>query len=141
MSRPVPTALRATGTALAALTLTALLAGPAAADALPFGIDRNGDGVVDLLEAKDFRARVVRTMDLDGNGQVTRAEAIESSGGLDKVNPEKTDTSADFKAMDADNDEIVTLEEAQALAEKRFGKLDKNHDGKVGPDEYKLPGF
>lgn len=92
--------------------------------------DTNEDGVITQDEAGAFGAERFKAMDADGDGYLSREErkAAWSKGREDR-------REARFKMLDADGNGSVTLAEFQARAEKMFGYMDRNDDGKVEPGE------
>lgn len=77
--------------------------------------DKNGDGVIAGEEMN--AAPILKRLDLDGDGKLTLAEAIQAMGALrEKAHAAKEKQPA-------------------AANEGLFNKLDKNHDGRLTPDE------
>ena len=106
------------------------------------GIDRNLDGVIDRQEARVYRGRLIRTLDLNGNGEITRDEWIDAIKARSVVTPEKEpETPKEFREADADSNNIVTSEEMHAVGERRFKALDSNEDGVISKEEYRENGL
>ena len=96
-------------------------------------LDANGDNKVTLEEAMESRIGTfmpgiarhwVETNDLNGDGVVTRDEMIQHS-------------SAQFKVIDTNNDEMLSAEEMKAdFKNQIFDYVDTNKDGVVTRDEF-----
>lgn len=88
--------------------------------------DTNGDDVITQDEADAFGAERFKAMDGDGDGYLSKAER---KAAWSERREERR--GAHFKMLDADGNGSVTLAEFQARAEKMFGYMDRNGDGKV----------
>ncbi|MBC9031506.1 ca2+ sensor protein [Sphingomonas sp. JC676] len=88
--------------------------------------DANGDGIVTREEMlADVDARFAK-LDANKDGKVTADER--------KVFAEGTRPRM-MGRTDANGDGAVTLEEQRAQANKRFDRIDTNHDGKIDQSE------
>ena len=83
-------------------------------------------------------------MNVDGDGQVTRAEFIrfwvkafhnqdENADGM--LNVTELGSGAAFKSMDSNRDGKASLSEFKTMYGKQFEGLDKNRNGSLGTDE------
>ena len=107
------------------------------------GIDRNGDNMITMQEAENYRVRLFEEYDLNNDGKVEYEEYIKA----ESLRPATAEPNSEvpvpkeYKEMDSDGDTIVTLEEAKAAGVMRFKALDNNNDQKVSKDEFKKPGL
>ncbi len=96
-------------------------------------IDSNGDGVITLDEFQLPRHRE-REVDLNDDGQITRAEMTEHASARSEEMLERA--TEHFTAMDLNGDDVVTADEARTAM---FNRLDKDQDGVLTPEEMKRP--
>lgn len=96
--------------------------------------DANKDGAISKDEFLAERKGDFKIMDPDGNGKVTKAEFPAM---VEKVHEQRRREHQDrmFDMLDANKDGTVTQEEFNAAVEKRFGRMDRNGDGKLSPDD------
>jgi len=106
-----------------ALTATALIVAVAPAWAknstLVGQFDLDGDGTVDLAEAKTAGAAMFDKLDVEKHGKLSHKEL---HGRLSRK---------EFAAADADHEGTLTKEEYLSAVEARFKAADANHDGKL----------
>ncbi len=119
-------------------------------------LDVNKDGVIDASEIANATA-ALKTLDKNGDGQLTVDEYMPHRpngtnapppDGADGAPPPPPPPGPDGKrpvppivaALDTNGDGIIDASEL-ANASASLLKLDKNGDGKLTPDEYRLPPF
>ena len=116
-----------------AMSLGVMLGQPAAAKdttvdaALMAKINPDGDGTVDLAEAKAAGAAMFKTLNPDDDGTL---DAKELAGRLSE---------ADLKAADPDDDGTLDEAEYAALIEKLFNEANPDDDGTLDEAELKSP--
>jgi calcium-dependent protein kinase len=121
--------------------------------------DKNGDGVLsrdeiydgfcklygEVIAAKEVD-EIMKNVDLDGNGYIDYNEFLTVSINRDKVLMQENLECA-FKAFDIDNSGKISLDELmhvfknkndKAAFEKMIKKVDKNDDGEISFDEFKV---
>ena len=90
-------------------------------------------------------SRMFRAMDVDGDGQVTRAEFVgfwvkafhnQDEDGDGMLNVTEFGSAAVFKSMDLNQDGKASLSEFKTMYGKQFEGLDKNRDGSLNTDEF-----
>jgi hypothetical protein len=89
------------------------------------GIDRDGDGTIDLDEAKHAAAQRFERLDRRRTGKLTRLQL-----GWRRV------TAEEFSWADRDHDGTVDKDEFLALVERQFRAADVDHDGTVSRAEF-----
>ncbi len=140
--------------ALSAVVALLLVSAPAAAaqdqkaphmskeqaiDRLFLELDADRSGAVEVAESNATWEKRFQTMDVNGDGIVSREEGVAAHGKRDV--PEERRKRAEewrakrFASLDADSDGKVTLAEFQAKRAQVFSKVDANGDGKVTKDE------
>lgn len=131
-------------------------------DAVLASLDTNNDGVVNLIEFQSRENNMLARMDSDGNGVLTIDEVINGRYGMGRRGERSGDDTADrpeptaeqlermatmraqmseratkqFQDMDANGDDIVTLDEFQTA---NFNEMDRNDDGVLDADEMRPP--
>lgn len=95
--------------------------------------DTDGDGFISLEEFQPPKRRE-RHVDLNDDGQITRAEVTEHAAARSEEMLERANEH--FSEMDLNGDDIVTSEEAKTAM---FQRLDKDQDGYLSPEELKRP--
>lgn len=96
-----------------------------------------GSAAPALAQSKDVSAeqyvagRVARTMkaDADGDGKLSPDEWAKARANS------KGDPARSFQKTDADSNGFITPDELKTTAQKRFDKLDANHDGTLSQEE------
>ena len=89
------------------------------------GIDRDGDGTIDLEEAKGAAGQLFDRLDRRRAGKLSRAQL-----GRRRV------TAEEFAWADRDHDGTVDKDEYLALVERQFRAADVDHDGTVSRAEF-----
>jgi Ca2+-binding EF-hand superfamily protein len=115
---PGPAAGQATGVGAAG--------GAAAADPLFAILDTDGDGVISAKELHKAMA-ALKELDTDKDGNITWAEVVAHSGAVSQPGFGPSDNGAGVGVGGANGE--------QSQGVKRFMQYDKNHDGKLTPDE------
>jgi Ca2+-binding EF-hand superfamily protein len=114
----------------------------AAMDPLMLALDENGDGVIDADEMANAPA-ALKTLDINDDGKLTPDELRpvlpdEPGGSVASDGQRPAPPSGLMLALDVNHDGVIDSEEiANAPAELKT--LDKNGDGKLTPDELRLP--
>lgn len=104
-------------------------------------MDANGDSAVSKDEFLSRKTTVFTRMDTNGDGKLSREELGSGYGGPGTAAPEAMRTmhaakmDRRFRAYDADNDGVVSVDEYTAMPALRFSLMDANGDGSVTPDE------
>lgn len=94
-------------------------------------LDLNGDGQVTRAEADQFRADRFAVLDADGDGSVSEAEFLENARAQTAER-----AGARFGDLDIDGDGAVSATEfEQAPRGDMFARLDQNEDGVITEDE------
>ncbi len=100
---------------------------PALAKSRRFGpirmYDADGDGTIDLAEAKNAASASFGKLERDHDGT------------LDKHELARRLTPRELAAADPDHDGTLTKDEYLALVEKRFAAADQDHDGTLDAKE------
>ena len=97
------------------------------------GPDSDGNGVVTRQEAMDAAAARFDRADADGNGEITKEEM---KAGREKWREGRRDRRGDgFGRMDQNEDGILTENEVTTAAQDRFARMDLNGDKQVTPEE------
>ena len=112
------------GLASCIVTPAALARGGARAGSFP-GIDRDGDGTIDLEEAKRAGGQLFERLDRRHTGKLSRIKL-----GLRRV------TRDEFSWADRDHDGTLDKDEFLALVERQFRAADVDHDGTVSRAEF-----
>lgn len=86
--------------------------------------DTDGDGTVDLAEAKKAAGDLFDKLDTDKDGTLSFKEL---HGRLSRK---------EFTAADTDTDQSLTREEYLAVVELRFKAADRDHDGTISSWEF-----
>ena len=99
-------------------------------------VDTNRDGMVSETEHVAGAKAGFDAMDVDHNGQVMTVEmdAYRKKMG----NTDDTSSATRIKAMDINNDGMVSSEEYAANSQKAFDAMDANHDGMLSEDEMRI---
>jgi Ca2+-binding EF-hand superfamily protein len=100
-------------------------------------MDGNGDGKISRQEHAAGARKMFETMDADGNGIVTAAEMDAAQPQIKSSKPTAGElTSADkIKAVDQDQDGVLTRAEHAAATRIMFEKMDVNRDEALSADE------
>jgi Ca2+-binding EF-hand superfamily protein len=85
--------------------------------------DTDGDGTIDLAEAKKAASALFDRLERDHDGT------------LDKRELARRLTAKELAAADPDHDGTLTREEYLAVVEQRFGAADPDHDGTLDARE------
>jgi Ca2+-binding EF-hand superfamily protein len=104
-------------------------------------MDTNGDGMVSASEHAVYAQARFDAMDANHDGQVTAAEMDAARMAKLKIKTAATLQPASvtiIKAMDINNDGMVSAEEYAKAAEKDFNAMDTNHDGQLSADEMRI---
>lgn len=88
----------------------------------PFDADK--DGVVTKAEAKSFGEDRFGKIDADGDGKVTAAEME-----ADMMARLKERVAERMKRADTDGDGVISADEAAAMQQRMFARMDRNDDG------------
>lgn len=96
--------------------------------------DSDGDGYISFEEFQPPREGMGPRADLDGNGEVTRAEVSEHVTAQAAEMSERANHR--FEKMDMNGDGVVTKLEAKEAA---FYRMDKDQDGFLSAEELKRP--
>lgn len=99
-------------------------------------MDANNDGTLTREELVAEVEKVFAGYDKNKDGRLTRDE-YEGPGGVRSAMGGFVKQHA--KELDTNDDGTITEEELLANAMRMFEKTDKNHDGKLTPDELTLP--
>ena len=115
-------------------------------------LDEDHDGIVTESEVDAYVTRMFSRMDLNGDGRITDADLPPMMRGLDVIKEGGMPGWAEGRGhggggqgrrahgggmlrhmlgADTNKDGEITIEEARALAAKRFGRFDRNGDGKI----------
>jgi EF hand domain-containing protein len=89
------------------------------------GIDRDGDGTIDLDEAKRAAGALFQHLDRRNTGRLSRAQIGRLRISL-----------AEFSWADRDHDGTLDKDEFLALVERQFRAADVDHDGTVSRAEF-----
>ena len=89
------------------------------------GIDRDGDGTIDLDEAKRAGELLFQRLDRRHTGRLSRAQLGRFRVSL-----------AEFSWADRDHDGTLDKDEYLALVERQFRAADVDHDGTVDRAEF-----
>jgi len=103
---------------------TAFARGGGRAGSFP-ALDRDGDGTIDLDEAKRAAELLFQHLDRHHTGKLNRAQL-----GRRRV------TAAEFGWADRDQDGTLDKDEYLALVERQFKAADVDHDGTVSRAEF-----
>ena len=95
--------------------------------ALMAKINPDGDGTVDLAEAKAAGEKMFKQLNPDDDGTL---DMTELSGRISE---------AEFKAADPDDDGTLDMDEYMALIEKLFKEANPDGDGTLDEAELKSP--
>jgi Ca2+-binding EF-hand superfamily protein len=125
--------------ALAFTALAALFSSAASSAGDAFAkMDTDGDGRITAAEhARGVRAMFL-AMDRDGDGRVTAAEMTAAQSRVGSGSPEsRAMPSADkIRAVDRNQDKVLTLREHVAGGRDMFARMDTNRDGALVEAEY-----
>lgn len=96
--------------------------------------DANKDGKIDEAEFKAGRAEMFKKFDTSGTGKVTLAQFQE---GVERLREERRQAMAKrrFERMDANKDGAVSQAEFDAMAQRMFDRMDRDEDGFLSPDD------
>ncbi len=100
-----------------------LMTGSFAAETPIKALDRDGDGTLDLEEAKSAGAAAFDRLDRDHDGTLDKNEL---GARIDK---------SEFKSADPDNDGALTKDEYLSLVETLFKKADHDNEGTIDAKE------
>lgn len=93
-------------------------------------VDADGDGRISEAESEAFRAERFRKLDADGDGFVTKEEMPGRMAHKQSARHE-----GHFGKLDADGNGTVEKSEYDAMADRRFERMDENKDGVLTLDE------
>jgi hypothetical protein len=99
-------------------------------------VDTNRDGIVSATEHVAGAKAKFDAMDVDHNGQVTTVEMDAYRKKMGST--DDTSSATRIKAMDINNDGMVSAEEYAANSQKAFDAMDANHDGMLSEDEMRI---
>lgn len=95
-------------------------------------MDTNKDGMISIAEHAAGARQMFQRMDADGDSRVTATEMDASrqqmSGGIDAGNMSPAEK---IKAIDVDQDGVISAAEHEAGSRAMFSKMDLNRDGKL----------
>jgi Ca2+-binding EF-hand superfamily protein len=97
-------------------------------------LDSNKDGALSAEELAAGRAVLLKRMDPDGDGFVSREEFTNRRPDPRALERMRERREAVFKRLDTDGDGRISAAELDAAAPV-FATLDRNGDGKITPDE------
>ena len=103
-------------------------------------MDANKDGVVSASEHAAGARSMFGRMDADGDGRVTAAEMDAAHKGMPGHAGTHGMSSADkIKAIDSDQDGVITSSEHEKGSSSMFERMDANGDGNLSFEEMQAP--
>jgi Ca2+-binding EF-hand superfamily protein len=108
--------------------------GPGGPPAQPVfaALDANHDGVIDANEIANASTALLRTLDRNGDGQLTPNELFLPFGGPGFGGPPRDFL---FGVLDANHDGVIDANEIANASTALLRTLDRNGDGQLTPDE------
>lgn len=97
-----------------------------------WALDRDEDGYVDMAEVDKFRTALFTQIDPNNDGEITKAELEEQRQGRGRHGRHGKHM---FERADANDDDVVTLEEFLDLEPRMFTRADADEDGRVSVAE------
>jgi Ca2+-binding EF-hand superfamily protein len=103
-------------------------------------LDTNHDGKISVTELAAGAKVRFDAMDVDHNGRVTTAEmdASNKAGTKGAYTAQSVSSATRIKAMDSNNDGMLTADEYAAYAKAQFDAMDSNHDDQLSEDELRI---
>lgn len=110
---------------------------PTVAIAMFEGMDGNHDGVVATAEHEDAAGKMFDMMDTDANSNVTVAEMDAAHQKITgQAMPGAINSAQKIRAIDSNEDGILSRTEHDAGSAAMFQKMDGNSDGKLTQQEF-----
>ena len=130
-------AIRAAALVASTFYVAAFAAAPAAVSSDPMQMDANKDGKITAEEHVAASARMFTAMDANKDGKVTAKEMEEAHQKVTgrKIDPAELSAEEKIKAVDMDNDGMLTAAEHAAGSQLLFSTMDANKDGSVSKAE------
>ncbi|MCG8490914.1 MAG: EF-hand domain-containing protein [Sneathiellales bacterium] len=107
------------------------------------GIDRDANNMISKDEASYYRNTYFSTMDGNSDGSVSFKEYAIANQLIDTASgkPAEMEPPKEFKAVDTNKDNQLSLDEFLAHGTVLFQQLDKNKDSQISKEEYVSPGL
>lgn len=114
-----------------------LISAPVLAGQAMSRLDTNGDSKISLQEMQAQAEKRFQAADSNHDGQLSQSERSQRQGcrGHHRKGKQGQTQRQGFKGPDADGNGSISQAESQAAVQKRFERLDTNHDGVISQDE------